>query len=349
MDSKRSAVAARCSAAVALCLTCMAAVVSAETVPVKHVFLWEVKSPQAGAAIGGRRRPPTTTVYLLGSIHMAKKSMYPLNPAIENAYAHSDVLVVEVNLNKVNQLQLAAVLLKRSRYPAGDSIEKHLDPETLKLLEARLKTFGLSLARVGDFKPWMIAQMLTALEMKRLGYDPRYGIDQHFLNAAARDRKDVQELESVKQQIDMLTGLPEKLQILMLKSTLLEFDKTEAEMGKMFKLWHDGDAPALQAELTDLYKQNPELKPVYKLLFDARNVGMAEKVEGYLKEKRTCFVIAGAGHMVGPMGIVSLLRKTGKYQITQVEQLPEPKRVAKPKPAVKPPVPQRELEELPMD
>src|SRR2546428_13886065 len=52
--------------------------------PSKKVFLWNVQSPKA-------------TAYLLGSVHAARSSLYPLDERIEKAFVASDTLVVEVN------------------------------------------------------------------------------------------------------------------------------------------------------------------------------------------------------------------------------------------------------------
>ena len=40
---------------------------------------------------------PSSTVYILGSIHLAKPELYPLERAIEEAYNKCDVLVVELD------------------------------------------------------------------------------------------------------------------------------------------------------------------------------------------------------------------------------------------------------------
>jgi len=39
----------------------------------------------------------TSTVYILGSIHLAKQELYPLDKTIREAYSKSDVLVVELD------------------------------------------------------------------------------------------------------------------------------------------------------------------------------------------------------------------------------------------------------------
>ena len=53
-----------------------------------------------------------------------------------------------------------------------------------------------------------------------------------------------------------------------------------------------------------------------KIMFDDRNLNMADKAEEYLKTGKTTFYIVGAGHMVGETGIIKLLRDRG-YTVVQ--------------------------------
>ena len=44
---------------------------------------------------------------------------------------------------------------------------------------------------------------------------------------------------------------------------------------------------------------------------------MVEKIEGYLEEDETYFVIIGAGHLVGKKGIIEILEDKG-YTVKQL-------------------------------
>src|SRR5512143_711517 len=99
------------------------AVGQAKPVTIRGLF-WEAKSP-------------TTTVYLLGSIHLGSKAMYPLPPAIEAAFSRSQTLLVEVDLNKVDQGKIAAQVMQIGLYQGDDTLLKHVDAATAK----KLKTF----------------------------------------------------------------------------------------------------------------------------------------------------------------------------------------------------------------
>ena len=59
------------------------------------------------------------------------------------------------------------------------------------------------------------------------------------------------------------------------------------------------------------------LKVVHEKILTDRNRNMAKKISSHLRSRGTVFVVVGAGHLVGDLGIVELLRKEGYH----VEQL----------------------------
>jgi uncharacterized protein YbaP (TraB family) len=63
--------------------------------------------------------------------------------------------------------------------------------------------------------------------------------------------------------------------------------------------------------MTKSIKEDKKLIPIYEKLVIERNRKMVSKIEEYLKEKETFFVIVGAGHLVGNQGIIELLKGKG--------------------------------------
>ena len=57
-------------------------------------FFWQVTS--------GQPESGQTTVYLMGSIHFADQSFYPLRSEIEQAFDRSDYLAVELDVNALD-------------------------------------------------------------------------------------------------------------------------------------------------------------------------------------------------------------------------------------------------------
>jgi uncharacterized protein YbaP (TraB family) len=154
-------------------------------------FLWKVQSK-------------STTVYLLGSIHFLKKEFYPLQETIESAYNSSEVLVVEANVNDIGELDLTT-LMDKALYKDDDRLEKHVSSETYRLIKKETGALGIPPDLADKQKPWLLALSLQALTLTKLGYDPRHGVDYHFLSKAQGKRK-ILELESLDEQVKLLSG-----------------------------------------------------------------------------------------------------------------------------------------------
>lgn len=265
-------------------------------------FLWKVQSNRS-------------TVYLLGSIHFLKEDVYPLNQAIDTAYESSDNLVVEANINELGNLDLK-VMADRAFYKNDDNVEKHVSPEIYRLIEKESKTLGMPIELIRMQKPWILALSFQAAELVRLGYSPQHGVDFHFLTRA-QGKKRILELESLEEQLRLLSGFSDREQEQFLLYTLKTLSSMDSQVGSMVRAWASGDAQTMESILADAMPPDASLAPILKKLFDERNDKMTSKIEGYLKSNGTYFVIVGAGHLVGKKGIVELLKSKG-YGVEQL-------------------------------
>ena len=265
-------------------------------------FLWKVQSSRS-------------TVYLLGSIHFMKEDVYPLNQTIENAYESSDKLVVEANINDLGKLDLRT-LADRAFYKNDDHVEKHVSPETYRLIKKESKALGMPIELLRMQKPWFLALSFQAMELVRLGYSPEHGVDYHFLTKA-KGKKRILELESLDEQLRLLSGFSDREQEQFLIYTLETLSSMDRQVGTMVRAWTFGDAQAMESALSDALPPDPSLAPIVQKLFDDRNLKMTSKIEGYLNSNGSYFVIVGAGHLVGTRGIVEMLKSRG-YVVEQL-------------------------------
>ena len=259
----------------------------------------------------------TSTVYVLGSIHLAKPELYPLKKPIEAAYKASDVLVVELDVTSPHSLSVIQTsMMTLGMYSQGKSLKSELTPQTYKLLKNYLKKIGLSLEIMQPMRPWTVMLQLSSMEMMRLGYNPSLGIDMHFLGLAKQDGKGILELESAEEQMGFLSKKDKNFQDLLLRYTLEEMHELEPLLTKMFKSWKAGDAQSLAKVVDTSLGVDPRLSEMYDLLITKRNYAMTKKIQSYLKTNKNYFVVVGAGHVVGEEGIVRILKKRG-YKVTQ--------------------------------
>ncbi len=280
-----------------LCMSVFLRDVSAD----KKNFLWKVRSE-------------TGTVYILGSIHFMKKEIYPLDKKIEDAFDKSDILSVEADVNDISRIDLQK-LMESSLYAGDDTLANHVSGETYRLVKKEVERNGIPVWIVDKQRPWILALTLTSLELAKLGFEPDYGIDIHFLSKASGKKK-IKELESVDYQINLLSGFSDKEQEAFLLYTLKDLNLIEKEVDTALRAWTTGDVKGMESIMGSL-QDDRGMSSIYEKLIYERNKNMAAKIEGYLKTKESYFVVVGAGHVVGEKGIVEILRRKG-YRVAQL-------------------------------
>jgi hypothetical protein len=265
-------------------------------------FLWKVQSK-------------TSTVYMLGSIHLLKKEIYPLDKKIENAFEKSDILVVEANINDMGQIDIQK-LMESAFYPDNETLEKHVSRETYEVIKKESGELGMPLEFINKQKPWFLALTFTSLELVGLGFDPNYGIDVYFLSKAT-GRKRISELESLDYQINLFSKFSDNDQELFLLYTLKDLNILGQEVDKMIHTWTSGDTKGMESIITKSLTENRRMSSIYEKLIYERNRNMVSRIEEFLRSKETYFVIVGAGHLIGNKGIIEILRRKG-YLVEQL-------------------------------
>jgi len=265
-------------------------------------FLWKVRSE-------------STTVFVLGSLHLSRKEIYPLRQEIENAFDQSDFLVVEANVNDIRKADVQK-LMQSAFYPADDTLEKHLSAETYERVKKEAGGLGIPVELINKQKPWFLSMTLVALESLRLGFDPNYGTDKFFLKKA-EGKKKILELESLDYQIELFSNFSDKEQELFLIYTLKDLDIMEKELGKLTEAWTTGDTKGMESILTKSLSEDKRLSPIYQKLVHERNKTMVSKIENFLRAKETYFIIVGSGHLVGNVLVIELLKREG-YRVEQL-------------------------------
>lgn len=265
-------------------------------------FIWEVKRKNS-------------LVYLMGSIHFANPDFYPLRDEIETAFNRTDNLVVEIDIAAVDPIQTQMYLMQEGTYQGNETIRDNVSPKTFRMLEKYLEKRGLPQEMFLRYKPGMLVMTLTSMELMRMGLSPDQGIDVHFLSHA-RGRKNILELETMEQQLELMLNLGKGDQVL--RQTLEEFDTYPQLMRSLIDSWKRGDTEQLEELLiTKPLRDYPGSRPSFEKLFIQRNLQMAKKIKTFLNSGGSYFVVVGAGHLVGKGSIVDLLQQAG-YRVRQL-------------------------------
>jgi uncharacterized protein YbaP (TraB family) len=265
-----------------------------------HSFLWKA----AGKG---------SVVYLAGSIHMLSPDFYPLNPVFDNAFKDTDLLVEEIDFGEMIRPESQMQAMMRGLLPSGQTLDKVLSPATLALVTKAAKDLGAPMEALQRFKPWMLALTLEGLELASAGFDPQLGLDKHFYDLAQGSGKAVQGLETVDFQLSRLDGMTAEQQDRMLAQTLKEIDTGKASVAKLTTAWKTGDADGVERLVLGTLKAEPVL---YERLLVERNRNWLPKIEALFARKGNALVLVGAAHLVGPDGLLAMLKAKG-YSIEQ--------------------------------
>ena len=254
------------------------------------------------------------TLYLFGSIHLAKANFYPLSSLVEHAYTQAASVAVEADVTDAAANKNALPLMT---YASPDKLQNHLTPATWQSLQT---ISGRATEKFQGFKAAVVAMGLTMAAFTRQGYDSANGVDVYFIHRAKIDKKKLVELESVAFQASMMGGLTDEEGEAILKQSLTALNNGEAlhDTESMIALWQAGDAKGLAKLFTDVANKDAGSNKLMKLLLDDRNVAMTEKIKRMLVDGNKAFVVVGAGHLTGNNSIVDLLQKQG----VQVRQIP---------------------------
>ncbi|MEK3732179.1 TraB/GumN family protein [Paenibacillus sp. FSL M8-0334] len=259
-------------------------------------FLWQVEHDG-------------NTVYLVGSMHVADDSFYPLRAEFEEAFAEADYLGVEIDLTKAEDEQQQRLMLEKGMYTDGTTLKDHISADTYAKLGEALEKFGLEPNALDIFKPWVAEVMISNLQMTVSGYDATAGIDLYFSQKAIERNIPILELESYESQLGMLSGFSLELQEKNLNTILEHFELLDQEIHQMAEMWKTGNEEQL-LELTGSMEEEPEY---HQAMLVDRNIEMAEKIDGYLKNgnNEEYFIVVGAAHYLGDYGIIKLLEDKG--------------------------------------
>lgn len=261
-----------------------------------------------------------STVYLLGSIHVADPSVYPLSKAILSAYEKSDALVVEADI--ANQVEGIQYMQQKMMYTDGNTLDKNVPKEVYDRFVEVIKPLGIPPEIYNRLKPWYAAMLVQNVQLSQSGYDANLGIDLFFMSKAS-GKKRILEIEGIKFQVDMFDSFSNELQSQYLASTLNPSEETQEQQMEivqdLMEAWKTGDIMELEKLLEVEGGNTQEEKEFNEKVFTTRNDNMTQKVKAYLAdpEKKTYFIVVGAGHMNGKNGIITQL-KSG-YKIEQIK------------------------------
>lgn len=273
-------------------------------------------APRAGAADAPflwRVQGPSSSHFLMGSVHLLPRSAYPLPQAFELAWQQTSGLVLETDLAALNDPVLQARLFGDGQSPNGLATE--IPAALYEQVRAALRAASLPDILCDAFRAWLCAMTLGVQGFLQAGMDPGLGLDQHFHQRALADGRPMQWLESPQEQIALFAGMPDDMARRFLAAAVADADRPELQPDALVRNWRANDQRAMLALVQRMEQETPG---IHERLLAQRNHQWMRALEIRLGDSRPWLVVAGAAHFVGPQGLVEQLRARG-YRVEAVE------------------------------
>lgn len=253
-------------------------------------------------------------LFIGGTVHVLSKDDYPLPAAFNKVYRQTEQLILETDMLKLQMPDMQMKMIQAISYQDGTTLKDHLKPETYQKLEEYLSKSGMPMMAVNNFKPGMVAMMLTVLELKRLGLMGE-GVDQFYNTKARLEDRTVGKLETVDQQISFIATMGENNPDEFILYTLRDIKQLPKIFKEMKVAWRSGDTKKLaEIAIAPMKKEFPE---TYQTLLVKRNKAWVPQIQAMIKTKEIEMILVGALHLAGDESVLKQLEELG-YKVEQL-------------------------------
>lgn len=275
--------------------------------------------------VSGKALPAPS--YVLGTYHLAKTSFADSIAGLKQALNECQQVYGEINMismasdpNAISKVQQAMLL------PEGQTLESLFTAEQLTRLNDFLRNnlgadlSNPALAALKQMRPASLSNQLQLLLCLKLdpGFNPNEQFDAYFQKQATELHKQVGGLETLEEQMQLLfenTSLSRQAEQLM---CLVDNTPHQIKLlQRTIQAYYAQDLNEIEKVMNEKQHTTCDATPEEEeALIYSRNARWAEKLPGLMKQGPT-FIAVGAAHLVGPKGLLELLKKAG-YEVEAV-------------------------------
>lgn len=262
--------------------------------PDARVALWQIMD-KSGTVRG----------WMFGTVHALPPGTQWQRPAITDALAKSDRLVLEI-AEPLDQT-VAGEALARLAGTAGLPPPSQRLPAAYRDKLAKVyRKLGLTDADFQDTESWAVALQLAAIAGQKAGADPQSGVEPKL--RALAGGKPIEGFETIDSQFGIFDALPDREQQVLLKEVTAEAATDTDEEADMVALWLRGDDLGIAAEASSGFLADSGL---HEALLTNRNRAWADQLDAMLKSGAKPFVAVGAAHLAGSDSLQRLMLARG--------------------------------------
>jgi uncharacterized protein len=260
----------------------------------------------------------TTTIYILGTLHVGDPADYPPNqpfrPTILAALNASPTLALELS---PDDLLVSQDDVSKYGVCSRPCLPQLLPEPLWDKLEARLRGNPEALAEIRRMRPWLASLLVETYDSLSAGLQTDFGTEAQLQNVFLRLKgRRIVGLETLGEQMRAFTNLTLAQQREMLAQDLAQTPaQNAADVQTLLRLWRVGDADAIaaweSARSEKLARDKRVSDSVDNRIVYERNRRFVSRMLLIAAPNKPVFVAIGALHLGGRKGVLALLRERG--------------------------------------
>ncbi|MFM1876304.1 MAG: hypothetical protein RL266_2041 [Bacteroidota bacterium] len=246
--------------------------------------------------------------YLFGTIHMLPQEKYFFTEVMQSALDNSDVLALEADIDipLAEQMKMATQMMM----PDGKTWADYMTAEEYAaVISAFVDSLGIKEKKVekyGNIRPIYVSGLILT---ELLGKVKMY--EQELSGLAKKDKKPIMGLETIQEQMEIVSSIPVEDQMEDLKATT-------ASMLRDYNEMLDAYLAQNLVELGNVSTQSEGFDKIEAKLLTERNERWVKAIQELLSKQSTFFAV-GAMHLVGENGLIAQLKAAG-YTVEPINQ-----------------------------
>ncbi|MBK8083003.1 MAG: TraB/GumN family protein [Devosia sp.] len=254
-------------------------------------------------------------VWLFGSIHLFSRPMDWRTEAFDAALQDADQVWFEMVFDAEAYATIARLTILEGRLRDGRRLSDLLTEDQNLRLDRAIAATGLDPLVFDRLQPWMAEVTLSSGSVQ----GTTAGVD--ILIDAELDPARKRGLETAEEQLGLFSKVPLDQQIDSLMATIdaLQAGGIEGQLARMTDAWESGDTAALDTLIR--HEMGSADSPRYRRLLTERNTRWVGTIEEILAANDESMIIVGAGHLVGPDGLPTLLEQRG-FAVERIGEAP---------------------------
>ena len=264
-----------------------------------NTLLWEVS--------GNGLAAPT---YLYGTFHLLCTDDIRFSNTLKKAVAASRSVYLELDLDDPATLMGGMMLMTMK---GGKKLKDLYTPEAYARIVAFFKdSLKTNLALFQGIKPEFLVAFLYP---KMMPCTSTGSVEEAIMQLAKTGNKEIYGLETMAFQASLFDSIPYEKQAASLLEAIDSLDKSKKYFSLMLAAYNNQRLDEIEKIVHD---KESGLEDNMDDLLDKRNKNWVAQLKKIMKDQPV-FVAVGAGHLVGPAGLISLLRAEG-YTVKGVQK-----------------------------